>query len=322
MTTPYEELQAEHQRLLGLRDAGTEPAELIEPVQQYIEQIKVLAEEIPAPRDRDQLRAILRFWANWVFERSGVYPDMTLRPALEMSVGPQMAEPPTSGAEPVDMDQPQDLAEPLPPPPPPTPDERVSSGCAGRLLSLGLPGGIPCLGIGALILLLIFGSVYLLGRSTRFPSPAATPTGSSGNDPLDNPTPTRAGIVIAATRTPRPDTALPSETPSSIEPQPSSTVGIPVTGSLAFSIIEVIPGDQITIQTYFFPPDEIFNVLMGPEDSDGIGGYLVGSLWTGAGGSFKLVYRIPNALFDEPVIALRFEGRDGSEAVDYFNNNQ
>ncbi len=86
----YPELQAEHQRLLAQREAGGDPQALLQAVQAYIAQVRVAAEGIAAPRDRDQLRANLRFWATFVFDQTGAYPDTTLRPSLS----PALPHPP------------------------------------------------------------------------------------------------------------------------------------------------------------------------------------------------------------------------------------
>jgi hypothetical protein len=91
-------LQAEHERLLGrLDDAGgvpfpssTPPAldklpfekqALIYEARAYIERSKAEAEWISDGRDRSQLRANLRFWASFILNYTGVFPDTTLHPS-------------------------------------------------------------------------------------------------------------------------------------------------------------------------------------------------------------------------------------------------
>jgi hypothetical protein len=88
--TTFQDLQAEHEALLNRRDAPADAAQFITDVQHYINRICVEAAHIPAPRERDQLRAILRFWASYVFDKTATYPDTTLRPAMsqEASVSP------------------------------------------------------------------------------------------------------------------------------------------------------------------------------------------------------------------------------------------
>jgi hypothetical protein len=88
--TTFQDLQAEHETLLNRHEAPADPAQFWADVQHYIDRVCVEAAHIPAPRERDQLRAILRFWASYVFDKTGTYPDTTLRPAMsqEASVSP------------------------------------------------------------------------------------------------------------------------------------------------------------------------------------------------------------------------------------------
>ncbi|MFN2152179.1 MAG: hypothetical protein ACK2T5_11320, partial [Anaerolineales bacterium] len=82
--TKFDELKAEHQRLLAEHDAGGDEAALLVSAQNYIENIRVDAEQVPDPRDRDQLRSYLRFWGAYVYDRTGTYPESSLRPALQV----------------------------------------------------------------------------------------------------------------------------------------------------------------------------------------------------------------------------------------------
>ena len=82
--TKFDELKAEHQRLLAEHDAGGDEAAVLVSAQNYIESIRVDAEQVPDPRDRDQLRSYLRFWGAYVYDRTGTYPESSLRPALQV----------------------------------------------------------------------------------------------------------------------------------------------------------------------------------------------------------------------------------------------
>jgi len=82
--TKFDELKAEHQRLLAEHDAGGDDAALLVSAQGYIERIRVEADQVPDPRDRDQLRSYLRFWGAYVYDRTGTYPESSLRPALQV----------------------------------------------------------------------------------------------------------------------------------------------------------------------------------------------------------------------------------------------
>jgi hypothetical protein len=80
--TTFQDLQAEHEALLNRHEAPADPAQFWADVQHFIDHIRIEAQYISAPRERDQLRAILRFWSSYVFDKTGTYPDTTLRPAM------------------------------------------------------------------------------------------------------------------------------------------------------------------------------------------------------------------------------------------------
>src|SRR5512133_1483135 len=93
MTTRFEELQNEHQMLLERvqheaalpgttvgTPTGKASADLLAAVRAYIETAKAGARQVSGMRDRNQLRAILRYWGSWVYEQTGVFPDTTLQP--------------------------------------------------------------------------------------------------------------------------------------------------------------------------------------------------------------------------------------------------
>ncbi|MFZ6028095.1 MAG: hypothetical protein ACOYYS_10300 [Chloroflexota bacterium] len=77
----YQSLQERHQELLARREAGEDRQALGRAVREYIEQARSEAHTIPRPRERDQLRANLRFWGAFLYDETGVYPDTALPPA-------------------------------------------------------------------------------------------------------------------------------------------------------------------------------------------------------------------------------------------------
>ncbi len=79
----YRDVMAAHQALLARYEQGAQDAEFLDAVRAYIEAARQASAEIADPRERDQVRANLRFWASVVFERTGVYPDTALLPARE-----------------------------------------------------------------------------------------------------------------------------------------------------------------------------------------------------------------------------------------------
>lgn len=130
-SSPMQALQADHERLLSRLDDSKsvpdigiiplpldqlsyETQALIHEARAYIERSKAESEWISDGRDRSQLRANLRFWASYLLNYTGVYPDTTLRPARPY-LGDFTAFSERSQAD-SELDQPGD------------PDARVSNG--------------------------------------------------------------------------------------------------------------------------------------------------------------------------------------------------
>ncbi len=100
-------------------------------------------------------------------------------------------------------------------------------------------------------------------------------------------------------------------------PNPPAQSTIPT-----FSIQSVVQGTSVTIVTYNFPANDSFSVRMGKYGTLGIGGTLIGTQPSGAGGSFVATYTIPAALKDEYKIAIRLESpTSGYYAFNWFYNN-
>lgn len=98
---------------------------------------------------------------------------------------------------------------------------------------------------------------------------------------------------------------------------------IPVTGNVAsFSILSVIKGKSVTVQTANYPAYTEFRVLMDKIGTKAVDGIKAGSATTAKDGSFKATFDIPAALQGESLIAIRIEatGRSGHYAYDWFRN--
>jgi hypothetical protein len=143
--TKFEELQQAHQRLLDRMDEVSDKAEFAREVQRYITRVCDEAVDVPAPRDRDQLRANLRFWASYVYDATGTYPNTTMRPArLESTSETLPAAPaPARAVPPLAMRS-------LPQPQPATIPRRAPS----RRIWIGILVGMFILGALALTMLL------------------------------------------------------------------------------------------------------------------------------------------------------------------------
>jgi hypothetical protein len=105
--------------------------------------------------------------------------------------------------------------------------------------------------------------------------------------------------------------------------QPGSKPGSSYKGFPSFSITSVIRDQSVTIKTNNLPPNDTFDVLMGPKGSQGIKGTKVASLASGAGGIQTLTYDIPASLKGSTQIAIRLQSSSGSGyfAYNWFYNN-
>jgi len=117
-----------------------------------------------------------------------------------------------------------------------------------------------------------------------------------------------------ATNTPAPATAT---------PQPTKTPAPPgYTCCPSFRIVAVERDKSVTIETTNFPPGLRFDVRMAARGNQAIGGTVVGTQDSGAGGRFTATYNIPAALAGLDQIAIRLEHTGtGYFAYNWFYNN-
>lgn len=246
----FQELQEEHQRLLEALEAGRE-AESLEPeVQAYVQRVRSQASAVGSSRDRDLLRANLRFWASYLYDASGVYPDTTLHP-------PQDLRPPG--------EQHGCLASLI--------RSIFSPGAARQQPRERAPGGLveyalPILMVSVVVLIVL--GYWGLNYGQRLVSPVPTEVEKAPSEPDESPIPSvtrtsqppaltqTAAIAAVPSETPRPDptatgvmTALPSETATSQPsrtPVPTPTITPPVAAiddwemALASFAVETRPG--------------------------------------------------------------------------------
>lgn len=88
----------------------------------------------------------------------------------------------------------------------------------------------------------------------------------------------------------------------------------------SISVSNVVPDQSVTIQTYNFPANLNFTACMHYMGTQGVGGTNVGSLNSGAGGSFRVTFPIPDYLKGEEQIAIRLENAQGFYAYTWFWN--
>ena len=170
----FERLQAEHEKLLRRQEDGEAAAEVALAASAYIEQALTASTAMVAPRERDQLRANLRFWASFVFDETGTYPDTTLRPA---TAGMRSGQPTPQADAPA-------LRERKESPGPVVPPQRKARWPWFVLGGVGLV--VLCIVVGAML-----GSFPIVNQSaTERPAEEAEPTDESEAVALDIATPT------------------------------------------------------------------------------------------------------------------------------------
>jgi hypothetical protein len=88
-----------------------------------------------------------------------------------------------------------------------------------------------------------------------------------------------------------------------------------------FTITNVIPDQQVTIQTQNFPPNQTFRVLMGKIGTLGVNGIEVDKTFSGSGGSFSATYSIPPDFAGQSRIAIRLQSSEGFFSYNWFANS-
>ena len=77
----FQELQKKHIDLLRRYESNKESADFLKDVQEYTQQVLTASREINDSRERNQLRANLRFWGAYIYDHTGTYPNLTLLPS-------------------------------------------------------------------------------------------------------------------------------------------------------------------------------------------------------------------------------------------------
>jgi hypothetical protein len=87
-------------------------------------------------------------------------------------------------------------------------------------------------------------------------------------------------------------------------------------------ISSVVRDNSVTITTRNWPAGVNFQVLMGPMGTRGVGGYNVGTLYSGAGGTLTATFSIPSQLWGSRQIAIRTQNwPTGYYSYNWFWNN-
>ena len=88
-----------------------------------------------------------------------------------------------------------------------------------------------------------------------------------------------------------------------------------------FSITAVVKDTSVTIKTANFPANKTFTARMGLIGTKAIGGIVVGTFNSGAGGVLTLTFNIPAALKGQARIAIRADASGGFNSYGWFWNN-
>jgi len=116
------------------------------------------------------------------------------------------------------------------------------------------------------------------------------------------------------TKTPGP-TNTPGPSPT---PKPTSAYkGVIPT----INIVGVQQGVSVSIMTKDYPAGQTFTVRIGEYGTLGIGGTVVGTLNSGAGGAIAQTFTIPAALVSRAKLAIRLDSPLGYYSYDWFNND-
>ena len=94
------------------------------------------------------------------------------------------------------------------------------------------------------------------------------------------------------------------------------------TGFPTFKILSVVRDTSVTIETKNLPPNDKFDVTMGPMGTKGIGGIKVGSVQSGLGGTKVYTFATPSTLYGSYKISIRMQSpTSGYYAYNWFYNN-
>ena len=81
--TPFATLQQQHEALLARQDAlpaaelrprSPRAEQLLQDARQFVADAIAQSDKVTDPRERDLLRAYLRYWATFIYDGSGVFP--------------------------------------------------------------------------------------------------------------------------------------------------------------------------------------------------------------------------------------------------------
>lgn len=100
----------------------------------------------------------------------------------------------------------------------------------------------------------------------------------------------------------------------------SAFAAAPAASIPTISIVSVVPDTSVTLRADNYPANVDFDIRMNTFGTLGIGGTLVGTLNSGAGGSFTFTVNIPTSLKGQEAIAVRLDSKPGYYSYNWFWN--
>ncbi|NMB55017.1 MAG: hypothetical protein GYA15_09990 [Leptolinea sp.] len=172
-------------------------------------------------------------------------------------------------------------------------------------------------------------SLTASGITTGTPGEIGTP-GTPGTPGITS-TPMALGTIYPATPEGSGTPAVTTGTPGTQTAYLSGTMAVPtatkfvpnfpvIPGVPTFGILSVVGDSTVTIMTSEFPAKSKYTVYMGAYGTRGLGGTLLGTFDTDAGGQKTLVFNIPATLKGFSPIDMRIEFPDGRYALNFFYN--
>jgi hypothetical protein len=92
-------------------------------------------------------------------------------------------------------------------------------------------------------------------------------------------------------------------------------------GIPTFSVQSALANESVTIVTSNFPPNQTFTVTIGQMFTQGIGGTVVGTIESGAGGRATHTFTIPEGLRGQPRLSIRAQTAHVAPAKPYYAYN-
>jgi hypothetical protein len=116
-------------------------------------------------------------------------------------------------------------------------------------------------------------------------------------------------------------TVTPATPTPGTPPAPTPTPGPVYSGIPTFTIVSVTANQTVSIRTNNFPPNQTFTARMGAMGTRGVGGTVIGTLDSGAGGTMTATFDIPASFSGAYQIAIRLESPAGYFAYNWFYNS-